>query len=154
MRLIPALLLVLALPGCAVWDAYTTASFDTNEYGLINKVRTIAQAGSCDQSAVDNLWMGALRRWQGRGLRPDPCQLHLLVGEFVELFFGPLPPLIVVDGATDDVVVRCVGVEPRSADDGEVGRFAQAQCHGGSRRRARPPGRRARPPAVRATGGT
>jgi hypothetical protein len=54
------LILALSLSGCAAYDAYTTAGFDNNEYGLVNKVRTIAQAGSCQQPAVDILWSTSL----------------------------------------------------------------------------------------------
>jgi hypothetical protein len=53
-------LLVLQLGGCAVYNAYETAGYDNQEYALINKVRTIAQVGSCTQNAVDNLWITSL----------------------------------------------------------------------------------------------
>ena len=54
------ILLTVLLSGCAVWDAYMTAGFDGNEYGLVNKVRTVAQQGSCEQSAVNELYNTSL----------------------------------------------------------------------------------------------
>jgi hypothetical protein len=53
-------IIALQLSGCDVYTAFTTAGFDNQEYALTNKVRTIAQAGSCTQPAVDNLWITSL----------------------------------------------------------------------------------------------
>lgn len=51
------LLFTLQLTGCAVWDIYNLSHFDSNEYALVNKVRTIAQtAKKCDESTVANLY--------------------------------------------------------------------------------------------------
>ena len=54
------LFLALLLPGCAVWDAYTTAHFDNQEYSLVNKVRTIAEHGSCQPIFVESLYLTTL----------------------------------------------------------------------------------------------
>jgi hypothetical protein len=46
--------LVVALPGCALWDAYFMAGYDTTEYSLVNQIRTNAEVnvGMCtDQEA-------------------------------------------------------------------------------------------------------
>ena len=57
MKKILILLFVLQLTGCAVWDIYNLSHFDTNEYALITKVRTIAQtAKKCDEYTVNNLY--------------------------------------------------------------------------------------------------
>ena len=57
MKKILIFLFVLQLTGCAVWDIYNLSHFDTNEYALITKVRTIAQtAKKCDEYMVNNLY--------------------------------------------------------------------------------------------------
>jgi len=51
-------LFALQLSGCALWDIYNLSSYDTNEYALVNKVRTIAQTSKvCDEVTVKNLYL-------------------------------------------------------------------------------------------------
>ena len=58
--------LVALLPGCAVYDAYFMARFDTNEYKLINSIRTQANLGAakCGKpevvGIVDNMYATAI----------------------------------------------------------------------------------------------
>ena len=47
---------LLLLSGCSLW----MAGFDNNEYGLINKVRTISELGKCDEYTVKVLYNNAL----------------------------------------------------------------------------------------------
>jgi LAS superfamily LD-carboxypeptidase LdcB len=51
MKKIALAFLVMSLSGCALIDAYFMAKYDTNEYALINKIRTTAQIAqkSCDK---------------------------------------------------------------------------------------------------------
>lgn len=51
MKKIALVVLMSLLTGCAVIDAYFMASFDNQEYALINKIRTKAQIAqkSCDK---------------------------------------------------------------------------------------------------------
>mgnify|MGYP003334138034 FL=1 len=51
-----SLLTVIFLSGCSL----LMANFDNNEYGLINKVRTIAELGKCDEYTVKVLYLDAL----------------------------------------------------------------------------------------------
>lgn len=46
--------IVVLLPGCALWDAYNMAGYDSYEYSLINRVRTLAEANieECKDSRV------------------------------------------------------------------------------------------------------
>lgn len=44
MKRIAAILAVLMLNGCALWDAYFMTGFDNNEYLLITQIRADAQA--------------------------------------------------------------------------------------------------------------
>jgi len=58
MKKLLILLFTLQLTGCAVWDIYTLSHFDSNEYALITKVRTIAQtAKSCNSQTVKSLYL-------------------------------------------------------------------------------------------------
>lgn len=34
---------IFSLQGCALWDAYFMAKYDTTEYSLVNKIRTTAE---------------------------------------------------------------------------------------------------------------
>ena len=38
----------LFLPGCALWDAYFMARYDSVEYALVNKIRTMSELGVND----------------------------------------------------------------------------------------------------------
>jgi hypothetical protein len=44
-KLLVAVLATFGLSGCAVWDAYFMAKFDSNEYQYITRIRTHAQLG-------------------------------------------------------------------------------------------------------------
>jgi hypothetical protein len=58
MKRILIALFALQLSGCALWDIYNLSSYDTNEYALVNKVRTIAQTSKvCDEVTVKNLYL-------------------------------------------------------------------------------------------------
>lgn len=46
MKRLLAVLLVLLLPGCALYDAYFMAKFDVNEYQYITRIRTHSQVGA------------------------------------------------------------------------------------------------------------
>ena len=50
MKKILIVLLVATLSGCAMLDAYNMAKFDSNEYQLAAKVRTIAEVAKADCS--------------------------------------------------------------------------------------------------------
>lgn len=53
---------VLQLSGCAVWDIYTQTKYDTNEYALVTKVRTLAQTSkTCDAESVKQLYFTTLQ---------------------------------------------------------------------------------------------
>jgi len=61
MKKLLILLFTLQLTGCAVWDIYTLSHFDSNEYALITKVRTIAQTEkSCNSQTVKSLYLTTL----------------------------------------------------------------------------------------------
>jgi uncharacterized protein YceK len=55
------LLIILSvglLTGCSTLQDLWVASYDTNEYALVNKIRTIAQTSkTCDESTVKNLYL-------------------------------------------------------------------------------------------------
>jgi hypothetical protein len=45
-KLLIVVVSAFGLSGCAVWDAYFMAKFDSNEYQYITRIRTQAQVGS------------------------------------------------------------------------------------------------------------
>lgn len=54
MKRILAILAVLSLNGCALWDAYFMTGYDPNEYMLVTQIRTDAQVykNQCDNPAL------------------------------------------------------------------------------------------------------
>ena len=48
MKKLLVLFALLSLNGCAVYDAYFMAKYDTNENALVNKIRTMAELGVDD----------------------------------------------------------------------------------------------------------
>jgi len=48
LKLLIASSVIVLLPGCALWDAYFMAKFDTLEYGLTNKIRTLSELAAED----------------------------------------------------------------------------------------------------------
>ena len=60
MKRIALLVAMLSLGGCSTIQNIFMANYDTNEYGLINKVRTTAQLRSCEPAAVKDLYTTSL----------------------------------------------------------------------------------------------
>lgn len=53
---------VLQLSGCAVWDIYNQSKYDTNEYALVNEIRTLAQTSKgCDAESVKKIYFTTLQ---------------------------------------------------------------------------------------------
>jgi hypothetical protein len=53
---------VLQLSGCAVWDVYNQSKYDTNEYALVNEIRTLAQTSKgCDAESVKKIYFTTLQ---------------------------------------------------------------------------------------------
>lgn len=55
-KIISALILSTTLSGCALYDIYMMAGYDTNEYALITKVRTISTISDCSKDSVKSLY--------------------------------------------------------------------------------------------------
>lgn len=53
MKKLALLVLPFLLSGCMVYNAYFTAKYDTNEYELITKIRTLATTTECGTSKVE-----------------------------------------------------------------------------------------------------
>ena len=60
MKKLVILLSFLALTGCSTYNSIFMAEYDGNEYGLVNKVRTLAQLKRCDTYTLEDLYMSAL----------------------------------------------------------------------------------------------
>ncbi len=58
MKKLLVILSVSLITGCSTLQDLWVASYDTNEYALVNKIRTIAQTSKiCDESTVKNLYL-------------------------------------------------------------------------------------------------
>jgi hypothetical protein len=55
-KLLLVALMSFSLSGCALYDIYMMAGYDTNEYSLITKVRTIATVSDCSKDSVKSLY--------------------------------------------------------------------------------------------------
>ena len=60
MKKIALAITLVSLTGCSTIQSVFMAPYDGNEYGLINKVRTIAQMRSCDAVSVKDLYSTSL----------------------------------------------------------------------------------------------
>ena len=60
MKKIALAITLVSLTGCSTIQSVFMAPYDGNEYGLINKVRTIAQMRSCDAASVKDLYTTSL----------------------------------------------------------------------------------------------
>lgn len=68
MKNLIASMLVLSLSGCAMVDAYFMAKFDSNEYLLVDEIRSVAQVNAqrCDNreymnNVADNLYISTIK---------------------------------------------------------------------------------------------
>jgi hypothetical protein len=58
MKKLLIILSVSLITGCSALQDLWVANYDTNEYALVNKIRTIAQTTKlCDESTVKNLYL-------------------------------------------------------------------------------------------------
>jgi hypothetical protein len=60
MKKLFAIALFISLTGCSMISNIFMAPYDTNEYALVNKVRTVAELGVCDKEHVMILYITAL----------------------------------------------------------------------------------------------
>ena len=60
-KLVSCFILALTLNSCAVYDAMTMAKFDNNEYGLITRIKTIAETAECGNK--DSIAESAKKMW-------------------------------------------------------------------------------------------
>jgi len=108
------------LTGCSLW----MANFDNNEYGLINKIRTISEVGKCDEYTVKVLYMDTLEfknyaQYIPRNQRTIELseKIYSLVDE-LRLKQQPISPvycqlkLNIIDKSAEEIQ-RVVGSKPR-----------------------------------------
>ena len=60
-KLVLSIILTLSLSGCVVFDAMTMSKFDNNEYGLITRIKTIAETAECGNK--DSIAESAKKMW-------------------------------------------------------------------------------------------
>ena len=59
-KIIAAVILTTSLSGCGMINNIFMAPYDTNEYALVNRVRTFAELGNCDRDHIIALRITAL----------------------------------------------------------------------------------------------
>ena len=59
-RILCVAVLAISLSGCAAINNIFMAPYDTNEYALVNRVRTFAELGQCDREHIIALRITAL----------------------------------------------------------------------------------------------
>ena len=60
MKKLLTILLTLQLSGCALYDIYFMANFDSVEYSLVNRIRTLAETKDCTPKNVESLYITSL----------------------------------------------------------------------------------------------
>lgn len=91
-KLIASLVVVSSLSGCALIDAYLMAGYDTNEYALVNKIKTQAELSIDDckdavksKQNADNLYVTAIELKNFATNIPRNEETSKLAGNLVEL---------------------------------------------------------------------
>lgn len=91
-KLLLSILITTTLSSCALYDAYMMANYDTNEYALTNKVRTLSELSveDCkDQSKskinFEGLYFISVELKNFTQYIPDNPDAHKLAGNLVEL---------------------------------------------------------------------
>lgn len=91
-KLIVSLFLVTSLSGCALFDAYFMAGYDTTEYSLVNKIRTKAELSVEDckdatksKQNADDLYFTAVELKNFSENIPRNVDTAKLAGNLVEL---------------------------------------------------------------------
>ena len=92
MKIVIALALVSTLSGCALLDAYFMAGYDTNEYALVNKIKTKADLSVDDckdqvksKQNADDLYFVAVEMRNFSQNIPRNVDTTKLAGNLVEL---------------------------------------------------------------------
>jgi hypothetical protein len=91
-KLIAALIISTSLSGCALIDAYLMAGYDTNEYALVNRIKTQAELSIDDckdtiksKQNADNLYVTAVELKNFATNIPRNEDTAKLAGNLVEL---------------------------------------------------------------------
>jgi len=91
-KLIAVAIISTSLSGCALWDAYMMAGYDTTEYALVNRIKTQADlyAEDCKDSNkskqnADNLYITAVELKNFSTNIPRNEDTAKLAGNLVEL---------------------------------------------------------------------
>jgi len=91
-KLIVSLIVISSLSGCALIDAYLMAGYDSNEYAMVNKVRTKAELSVEDckdpiksKQNADNLYVTAVELKNFATNIPRNEDTAKLAGNLVEL---------------------------------------------------------------------
>jgi len=91
-KLIVVAIISTSLSGCALWDAYMMAGYDTTEYALVNRIKTQADlyAEDCKDSNkskqnADNLYITAVELKNFSTNIPRNEDTAKLAGNLVEL---------------------------------------------------------------------
>lgn len=84
--------IILITPGCALWDAYFMAKYDTTEYSLINKIRTTAELNvdKCSdpvnsKSTFDYIYAKSVEFKNFTQYIPDNQDAHKLAGNIFDI---------------------------------------------------------------------
>ena len=91
-KIIVATILTTSLSGCALWDAYMMAGYDTTEYALVNRIKTQADLSAEDCKDVvkskqnaDSLYFTAVELKNFSTNIPRNEDTAKLAGNLVEL---------------------------------------------------------------------
>ena len=85
--------LLLQLNGCVLYDAYFAAKYDTNEYGLATKIKTIAETLECgneDTIAEDakDMWIYSIELKNFTQYLPRNEKSHEMASKLTDITLG------------------------------------------------------------------
>lgn len=92
MKKILLLAALLQLSGCVLFDAYFAAKYDNNEYGLVTKIKTIAETTECGNVDVaDNakaMWIYSVELKNFTQHLPRNEKSHEMTSKLSEITMG------------------------------------------------------------------
>jgi hypothetical protein len=89
MKKLLVILSVSLITGCSALQDLWVANYDTNEYALVNKIRTIAQTTKiCDESTVKNLYLTTVELKNFSQYLPRNRQSNELNADLLRLVMG------------------------------------------------------------------
>lgn len=92
-KIILSCFILLSLSGCKAIDAFLMAKYDTNEYGIATKIKTIAETAECEDKiniteSAKQMWFYSVELKNFTKYIPRNEEAHLMASKLTEITMG------------------------------------------------------------------